>query len=70
MSNFNSGKIRVQKAGIFVGEQERYKILLKKMIDQTENFKFQSSEELIQALVDELTKNRFFSDGALNTNVK
>lgn len=36
-------------------EQERYKDMLKKMIEETENEKFQSSEELIKALIHELT---------------
>ncbi|MGP4105590.1 hypothetical protein [Virgibacillus sp. L01] len=39
-------------------EQERYKNMLKKMIDETENSKFQSSEELIQALIQELTNGK------------
>ncbi|SDQ24894.1 hypothetical protein [Virgibacillus salinus] len=43
-------------------EQERYKNMLKRMIDETENLKFQSSEELIQALIQELT------NGKTNTN--
>ncbi|WP_175631917.1 hypothetical protein [Virgibacillus siamensis] len=37
-------------------EQERFKHMLKKMIEDTENAKFQSSEELIQALVYELLR--------------
>lgn len=37
-------------------EQEQYKNLLKKLINETENFKIQSSEELIQTLVNELAK--------------
>ncbi|WP_176555884.1 hypothetical protein [Virgibacillus ndiopensis] len=40
-----------------MGEQERYKKMLKKMIDETENFKIQSSEELIQALIYELKES-------------
>ncbi|MFD1039953.1 hypothetical protein ACFQ3N_16395 [Virgibacillus byunsanensis] len=48
-------------------EQEIYKNMLKKVIDETESFKIQSSEELIQALINEITdsssktrKNRSF----------
>ncbi|MFC4557539.1 hypothetical protein ACFO3D_04875 [Virgibacillus kekensis] len=37
-------------------EQERYKDMLKKMIEETEKDKFQSSEEVIKALVTELTR--------------
>lgn len=36
-------------------EQEKYKHMMKKVIDQTENHKIQSSEELIQLLINELT---------------
>lgn len=36
-------------------EQERFKDMLKKMIEDTENAKFKSTEELIQALVHELS---------------
>lgn len=38
-------------------EQEIYKRLLKKLIDETENHKIQSAEELIQRMVKELTSN-------------
>ncbi|HLR65647.1 hypothetical protein [Virgibacillus alimentarius] len=37
-----------------MGEQEQYKKILKKIIKETESFKIQSSEELIQSLVHEL----------------
>ncbi|WP_198020896.1 hypothetical protein [Virgibacillus alimentarius] len=37
-----------------MGEQEQYKKILKKIIKETESFKIQSSEELIQSLVNEL----------------
>lgn len=37
-------------------EQEQYKRLLKKVIRETESLKIQSSEELIQALVQELSQ--------------
>ncbi|WP_174614287.1 hypothetical protein [Virgibacillus ihumii] len=36
-------------------EQERFKHMLKKLIEETENAKFQSSEELINALIHELS---------------
>ncbi|WP_199794669.1 hypothetical protein [Lentibacillus sp. Marseille-P4043] len=48
-----------------MGEQEQYKMMLKKMIDQTENFKIQSSEELIQALVKELTRSTIVSENSI-----
>ncbi|GAA0589794.1 hypothetical protein GCM10009001_02170 [Virgibacillus siamensis] len=35
-------------------EQEKFKHLLEKLIEDTENAKFQSSEELINALIHEL----------------
>ncbi|WP_165769038.1 hypothetical protein [Virgibacillus profundi] len=38
-----------------MGEQEKYKKMLKKVIDETESYKIQSSEELIQMLIKELT---------------
>lgn len=38
-------------------EQERYKNMLKKVIDETESEKIQTSEELIRTLVKELTNN-------------
>ena len=40
-----------------MGEQERYKNMLRKVIDATENEKIQTSEELIRTLIDELTTN-------------
>ncbi|WP_170138905.1 hypothetical protein [Oceanobacillus chungangensis] len=40
-----------------MGEQEAYKRLLKKVIDDTENDKIQSTDELIQKLITELTTN-------------
>src|SRR5699024_1955737 len=40
----------------FMKEQEQYKKLLNKMIHETESLKFQSSEELVQALVKELAQ--------------
>lgn len=44
-------------------EQEIYKKLLKKLIDETENHKIQSAEELIQRMVKELTgKNQTTSN--------
>lgn len=36
-------------------EQERYKYLMEKMINETENAKIQSAEELIQKLISELS---------------
>lgn len=38
-------------------EQEQYKKMLKKVIDETETKKIQTSEELIRTLVTELTNN-------------
>ncbi|MEC5422874.1 hypothetical protein QGM71_05090 [Virgibacillus sp. C22-A2] len=38
-----------------MGEQEKYKYMLKKIIDETESHKIQSSEELIKTLINELT---------------
>lgn len=38
-------------------EQERYKVMLEKLIADTENEKIQSSEELIQLLINELKSN-------------
>ncbi|MCF3943431.1 hypothetical protein [Oceanobacillus alkalisoli] len=40
-----------------MGEQERYKNMLRKVIDATENEKIQTSEELIRTLINELTTN-------------
>ncbi|GGN53600.1 MULTISPECIES: hypothetical protein [Oceanobacillus] len=40
-----------------MGEQERYKNMLRKIIDETENEKIQTSEELIRTLINELTTN-------------
>lgn len=37
-------------------EQEQYKEMLKKIIDETENFNIQSAEELIQKLITELAQ--------------
>ncbi|WP_188454149.1 hypothetical protein [Virgibacillus oceani] len=50
-----------------MGEQERYKKVLRKMIDETENFKIQSSEELIKALIHELKES---SPLARNINIQ
>ncbi|GGB55188.1 hypothetical protein GCM10011409_36000 [Lentibacillus populi] len=49
-----------------MGDQEKYKLMLKKLIEQTENFKIQSSEELIQALVNELRSDSFSSNSIAN----
>lgn len=38
-----------------MGEQERYKNMLIKIIDETESEKIQTSEELIRTLINELT---------------
>lgn len=37
-------------------EQEQYKKMLEKIINETENFKIQSTEELIQVLITELAQ--------------
>ncbi|MFC2947272.1 hypothetical protein [Virgibacillus sediminis] len=41
-----------------MGEQERYKNLLRRVIDETENYKIKSSQELIQTLIKELSNPR------------
>ncbi|GAB3056852.1 hypothetical protein [Virgibacillus ainsalahensis] len=51
-----------------MNEQERYKNLLKKMIDETENYNIKSSQELIQTLIKELT-NRRGDDGIQPQNI-
>jgi hypothetical protein len=38
-----------------MGESERYKVMLKEVIEATENEKIQTSEEMIRTLIDELT---------------
>ncbi|MBY7144123.1 hypothetical protein KFZ56_13910 [Virgibacillus sp. NKC19-3] len=38
-----------------MSEQEKYKNMLKKLIDETESHKIRSSKELVQSLVNELT---------------
>ncbi|WP_197046707.1 hypothetical protein [Oceanobacillus salinisoli] len=38
-----------------MGEQEQYKLLLKKVIDDTEENKIQTAEQLIQKLIIELS---------------
>lgn len=40
-----------------MGEQERYKVILEKLITDTENEKIQSSEELIRLLITEIKNN-------------
>lgn len=40
-----------------MSEQEKYKLMLKKIINETEKERIQTSEELIRTLVDELTNN-------------
>jgi hypothetical protein len=44
-----------------MGEQELYKRMLKKLIDETESQKIKSAEELIQKMVKELTSNQQLS---------
>ncbi|MUV39044.1 hypothetical protein JNUCC1_02916 [Lentibacillus sp. JNUCC-1] len=44
-------------------EQEHYKVMLKKLIDKTETNRIQTSEELIQMLVEELTRGKEFEQG-------
>ena len=44
-----------------MGEQEQYKRILQKVIDQTENLNIQSSDQLIQALVNELKSTSLFT---------
>lgn len=45
-----------------MGEQEKYKNILKKVIDETENHRIQSSEELIQLLIHELKNGADFKE--------
>lgn len=45
-----------------MGEQEKYKRLLKNLIDETENHKIKSAEELIQKLVKELGTNKLYTE--------
>ncbi len=40
-----------------MSEQEKYKLMLEKIINETEKERIQTSEELIRTLVDELTNN-------------
>lgn len=49
-----------------MGEQEQYKRILKKIIDQTENLKIQSSDQLIQALVNELKSSSLSTNQIVN----
>ncbi|WP_197046561.1 hypothetical protein [Oceanobacillus salinisoli] len=41
-----------------MGEQEKYKRMLKRLIDETENHQIKSAEELIQKLVKELSNQK------------
>lgn len=50
-------------------EQEKYKNMLKKMIDETENHKIQTSEELIQLLISEI-KNSTSLNGNMHSLAK
>ncbi|MEW9676004.1 hypothetical protein ABRT01_07450 [Lentibacillus sp. L22] len=49
-----------------MGEQEQYKKILKNIIDQAENLKIQTSEQLIQVLVNELKSSAISSDSLVN----
>lgn len=40
-----------------MGEQEKYKNLLRKVIQETENHKIQTSEEMVKTLIKELQSN-------------
>lgn len=42
-------------------EQERYKHLMKKLINETENSKIQSAEEMIQKLISELSGEKSYT---------
>lgn len=58
ISNFLFAEdVNYGEGGNQMGEQEAYKRLLKKVIDETENDKIKSTEELIQKLISELTTN-------------
>jgi len=46
------------KGGNLMIEQEKYKKILRKMIDDTENHKINTSEELIQLLITELSTTK------------
>lgn len=39
-------------------EQEKFKMMLTKVIHETENQHIQSSQEMVQAIIDELTHDR------------
>jgi|GEM_PF-3438230 len=43
-------------------KQETYKQLLKQMIEKTEHNKIQSTDQLIQALIHEITHRKLFMD--------
>ncbi|MEN1967334.1 hypothetical protein WMZ97_04565 [Lentibacillus sp. N15] len=60
------GRILRKGREYIVKEQEQYKRILKKLIDQTENLKIESSEQLIQALVNELSRTSFPSNSLAN----
>lgn len=49
-----------------MGEQEQYKQILRKLIDQTENLNIQSSDQLIQALVNEIKNASLFTSQIVN----
>lgn len=51
----------LMKGGYVMGEQEKYKKMLRKVIDETENHEIQTSEELIQILINEIRKSIDFN---------
>lgn len=51
-------------------EQDRFKNILEKMIKETENHKIKSSQELIQALIYELTSGHMIIEKSGNTETE
>jgi len=50
------------KAGFELVEQEKYKLMLKKVIEDTESHKIKTTEEIIQRLVYELTSSNVLKE--------
>lgn len=49
---------------MFMGEQEKFKKVLKKMIDETEKNNIRSAEELLRQLVQELSSTQTMRENA------
>jgi formate dehydrogenase assembly factor FdhD len=50
------------KAGCELGEQEKYKMMLERVIRDTETDKIKTTEEAIRRLVDELTRSNVLKE--------